>query len=314
MRKEETNDILLYPLGFDISRLYNSLVYGVMSESDYKEKGIDFIKSSYDPVHTDEVNLYKYEDYLNDALPGREIKYINNSICLVIESDVLVFPISKESITSIAIPSCYVDTSLNEINYLNFSNMSYDQIKNNCDTFLKGLEKYGFIKDQDKYDEWQSGTLQEVQAEALLCRDLLRSDDLRDASGEPYDWMEIWDDEDDSGQEDVIVLPGALFYRGHYYDNFDEITIRGDNVNNTQIRVTTGQGTLIAKLCTDPNYPGIWLEIDRPEFSNSVAVAKLEVYEDSGRVVLDVYSDALQDEVAEQIPIENLDRWEEGNE
>lgn len=152
MRKEETNDILLYPLGFDISRLYNSLVYGVMSESDYKEKGIDFIKSSYDPVHTDEVNLYKYDDYLNDALPGREIKYINNSICLVIEPDVLVFPISKESITSIAIPSCYVDTSLNEINYLNFSNMSYDQIKNNCDTFLKGLEKYGFIKDQDKYD------------------------------------------------------------------------------------------------------------------------------------------------------------------
>lgn len=171
-----------------------------------------------------------------------------------------------------------------------------------------------YNKDQDKYDEWQSGTLQEIQAEALLCRDLLRSDGLRDASGEPYDWMEIWDDEDDSGQEDVIVLPGALFYRGHYYDNFDEITIRGDNVNNTQIRVATGQGTLIAKLCTDPNYPGIWLEIDRPEFSNSVAVAKLEVYEDSGRVVLDVYSDALQDEVTEQIPIENLDRWEEGNE
>ena len=83
---------------------------------------------------------------------------------------------------------------------------------------------------------------------------------------------------------------------------------------NTQIMVATGQGELIAKLYDDPNYPGIWLEIDRPEFGNSVAVAKLEVYEDSGRVVLDVYSDALQDEVTEQIPIENLDAWEEGNE
>ena len=30
--------------------------------------------------------------------------------------------------------------------------MSYEQIKNNCDTFLKALEKYGFEKDQDKYD------------------------------------------------------------------------------------------------------------------------------------------------------------------
>lgn len=152
MRKEETNDILLYPIGFDISRLYNSLVYGVMSEDDYKKRGVDFIKSSYDPIHTDEVNLYKYEDYVNDALPGRKTNYINNSICLSIESDVLVFPISKENIISIAIPSCYADTSLNEINYLNFSNMSYEQIKNNCDTFLKALEKYGFIKDQDKYD------------------------------------------------------------------------------------------------------------------------------------------------------------------
>lgn len=85
-------------------------------------------------------------------------------------------------------------------------------------------------------------------------------------------------------------------------------------MNNTQIRVATGQGTLIATPCNDQNYPGIWLEIDRPEFGNSMAVAKLEVYEGSGRVMLDVYSDALQDEVTEQIPIENLDRWEEGNE
>ena len=82
-------------------------------------------------------------------------------------------------------------------------------------------------------------------------------------------------------------------------------------MNNTQIRVATGQGTLIATPCNDPNYPGIWLEIDRPEFGDTIVVAKLEVYEDSGRVMLDVYSDALQDEVTEQIPIENLDRWEE---
>lgn len=171
-----------------------------------------------------------------------------------------------------------------------------------------------YNKDQDRYDERVPGTFQTVKAEAILCQSLLRSDALRDTDGEPYDWLEIWDDEDDNGQEDVIVSPHELFYRGTYYDNFDEITIGGDNVDNTQIRVATGQGTLIATPCNDPNYPGIWLEIDRPEFGNSIAVAKLEVYEDSGRVVLDVYSDALQDEVTEQIPIENLDRWEEGNE
>ena len=52
-----------------------------------------------------------------------------------------------------------------------------------------------YNKDQDRYDKWQSGTLQEIQAEALFCRDLLRSD-------EPYDWMEIWDD---NGTRDIII-------------------------------------------------------------------------------------------------------------
>ena len=82
-------------------------------------------------------------------------------------------------------------------------------------------------------------------------------------------------------------------------------------MNNTQIRVATGQGTLIATSCNDPNYPGIWLELYKPEFHNSIVVAKLEVREDSGSLVLDVYSDALQDEVTEQIFVENIDAWEE---
>ena len=82
-------------------------------------------------------------------------------------------------------------------------------------------------------------------------------------------------------------------------------------MDNTQIRVATGQGTLIATTCNDPNYPGIWLELYKPEFHNSIVVAKLEVREDSGSLVLDVYSDALQDEVTEQIFVENIDAWEE---
>lgn len=80
-----------------------------------------------------------------------------------------------------------------------------------------------YNKDQDRYDEWQAGPLQAVQAEALFCRDLLQVDELRDVSGEAYDWLEIWDDEDDDGKEDVIVLPDKLLYRGNYYDSFDEI-------------------------------------------------------------------------------------------
>ena len=77
-----------------------------------------------------------------------------------------------------------------------------------------------YNKDQDRYDEWQAGTLQAVQAEALFCRDLLKVDELRDVSGDVYDWLEIWDDEDDDGKEDVIVLSDKLIYRGNYdYEN-----------------------------------------------------------------------------------------------
>ena len=50
---------------------------------------------------------------------------------------------------------------------------------------------------------------------------------LCDDEAYPGIWLEIWDDEDDNGQEDVIVSPHELFYRGTYYDNFDEITIGG---------------------------------------------------------------------------------------
>ena len=82
-----------------------------------------------------------------------------------------------------------------------------------------------YNKDQDRYDERVPGTFQTVKAEAILCQSLLRSDDLRDTDGEPYDWLEIWDDGDDNGQEDVIVAPHELLYRGTDDDNFDEITI-----------------------------------------------------------------------------------------
>lgn len=79
-----------------------------------------------------------------------------------------------------------------------------------------------YNKDQDRYDEWQSGTLQDIQAGALFCQSLLYSRDLKDRNDNAYDWLEIWNDEDKYGQP-LIVLPDKLCYRGSYYDGFDEI-------------------------------------------------------------------------------------------
>lgn len=80
-----------------------------------------------------------------------------------------------------------------------------------------------YNKDKDRYDEWQSGTLQGIQAEALFCRNLLRSNALIDINGEPYDWMEIWDDMDGNGAKNIIITGHKLGYRGNYYDSFEEI-------------------------------------------------------------------------------------------
>ena len=59
-----------------------------------------------------------------------------------------------------------------------------------------------YNKDQDRYDEWASGTFQTMKAEPILCQSLLRGDALRDTDGEPYDWLEIWGDD---GTRDIIT-------------------------------------------------------------------------------------------------------------
>lgn len=138
---KDANDILLYPIGFDISRLYNSLLFGVISSDEYKKRGLIFIKSSFD---SDNITIYSYDDYINGLLSNKISNYINNSINLVLDS--------SYNIIYIAIPSDYGDLGLKEINYLSFNNLSYEEVKDNCDMFLSFLEQFGYVKDDDKYD------------------------------------------------------------------------------------------------------------------------------------------------------------------
>lgn len=138
---KDANDILLYPIGFDISRLYNSLLFGVISSDEYKKRGLIFIKSSFD---SDNITIYSYDDYINGLLSNKISNYINNSINLVLDS--------SYNIIYIAIPSDYGDLGLKEINYLSFNNLSYEEVKDNCDMFLSFLGQFGYVKDDDKYD------------------------------------------------------------------------------------------------------------------------------------------------------------------
>ena len=62
-----------------------------------------------------------------------------------------------------------------------------------------------YNKDDDRYDELASDDCGAVSRKANELRHSIGEPDLVGADGEPYDWLEIWDDEDDNGVNDVII-------------------------------------------------------------------------------------------------------------
>ena len=62
-----------------------------------------------------------------------------------------------------------------------------------------------YNNDRDIYNEICSGTYSEVREVSDSLLDQLRSGKLCDETGESYDWMEIWNDEDDNGYNDEII-------------------------------------------------------------------------------------------------------------
>lgn len=64
----------------------------------------------------------------------------------------------------------------------------------------------GYNKDDDTYGQLATRTSKQAmleEANHLLPK--LLSDSLRDKSGEPYDWLEVWDEEDDNGAGDIVI-------------------------------------------------------------------------------------------------------------
>ena len=68
--------------------------------------------------------------------------------------------------------------------------------------------RYGLLaynKDKDIYDGiMESDSKEELETLAGKLVFKLHNDELKDESGEPYDWLELWDEEDDNGINDII--------------------------------------------------------------------------------------------------------------
>lgn len=71
----------------------------------------------------------------------------------------------------------------------------------------------GYNKDADRYDELlKVDSLQKAERRIPAFRAALSRDELRDAACEPYDWVEVWDEEDDNGLNDIYIYPTDVLY------------------------------------------------------------------------------------------------------
>ena len=62
-----------------------------------------------------------------------------------------------------------------------------------------------YNKNKDIYDGIMgSDSKEELETLAGELVFKLRNDELKDKSGEPYDWLELWDEEDDNGINDTV--------------------------------------------------------------------------------------------------------------
>ena len=64
----------------------------------------------------------------------------------------------------------------------------------------------GYNKDRDIYNELEVfDDIQTANVHIETYKTMLCKDELKDETGEPYDWIEIWNSEDDNGVEDLII-------------------------------------------------------------------------------------------------------------
>lgn len=64
----------------------------------------------------------------------------------------------------------------------------------------------GYNKDRDVYNELAVfDDVKMADAHIGTYKTMLHNDELKDETGEPYDWIKVWNDEDDNGVDDLII-------------------------------------------------------------------------------------------------------------
>lgn len=68
------------------------------------------------------------------------------------------------------------------------------------------LHIMAYNKDRDVYNEvGLVNSYKQIEPSIPAWQAMLKDEDLLDEIGEPYDWLELWEDEDDNGVNDIVI-------------------------------------------------------------------------------------------------------------
>lgn len=84
----------------------------------------------------------------------------------------------------------------------------------------------------------------------------------------------------------------------------------------SSLRVETPLGTIIARINTDPDYPGIWLDLRRPDVDDDMPLALVEFCQDEGdlpdgkpNIITRVWADGGKDEYTNRIVHRGIEEY-----
>lgn len=68
------------------------------------------------------------------------------------------------------------------------------------------LHIMAYNKNRDVYNEvGLVNSYKQIESSIPAWQAMLKDEALLDESGEPYDWLEVWDDRDDEGVNDITI-------------------------------------------------------------------------------------------------------------
>ena len=77
-----------------------------------------------------------------------------------------------------------------------------------------------YNKDRDVYNTLAlADNYEQIKPNIPAWQEKLKNEELKDKAGEPYDWLEVWNGEDDNETNDIIITVEEVVKRKEMLEN-----------------------------------------------------------------------------------------------